>query len=267
MTSYIADVKIYFGHTFDTVLTLVEGFLTDGKKHYICTTNPEFIMTAQKDPEFRDIINNSDLSLPDGAGTIFAQRYTESVLRLPKDVLFPFRAFVMGILTGVKGYGVYDSRIDGVGLVERICELSSKKGNSKVDAAVKAKEKLMQKYPTLKITGATSEFKSLTDEDGMTIDAINSAGETDFLLVAYGHPNQEKWISRNKDRINAKVFIGVGGTLDYISDYKTRGPKFVQKINMEWLYRLMTQPKRIKRIVSAFPLFPLFIYYKSLSVK
>jgi exopolysaccharide biosynthesis WecB/TagA/CpsF family protein len=86
----------------------------------------------------------------------------------------------------------------------------------------------------------------------------------DFFFVAYGHPSQEKFIVRNMNQIPAKVSIGVGGTFDYISKIKSRSPEYLISMNLEWLYKLITQPWRFNRIIRAYPIFPLHVYLASL---
>ena len=89
----------------------------------------------------------------------------------------------------------------------------------------------------------------------------------DFLFVAYNHLHQEKWIMRNKDKIPAKVSIGCGGTFDFIVGNCSLPPDIYAKYNLGWLYRLIKQPWRIKRIIKAFPIFPMKVYVDSISIR
>jgi len=100
-----------------------------------------------------------------------------------------------------------------------------------------------------------------------SIDLIRKlAGDTliDVMFVAYGHPNQEKWIARNLKKVPVKVAIGVGGTFDYIIGQKKRAPHFILNSSFEWLYKLVTQPWRMRRVIKAFPEFPLRVFFESI---
>ena len=120
--------------------------------------------------------------------------------------------------------------------------------------ADKAAEVLKEKHPKLKIAGtysgsADSEFDDETNK------AIGNK-KIDILAVAHGAPKQEKWIARNLPRLNVKLAIGVGGALDYISGEKKRAPVFIQKIGLEWAFRLISEPSRFKRQLAL----PYFVY-------
>ena len=93
----------------------------------------------------------------------------------------------------------------------------------------------------------------------------NNVRNIDILLVAYGHPRQEKWIERNKNKIPSCVSIGLGGTFDYVTNFMKRPSKLIINAHMEWLYRLTNQPFRFRRILKAFPLFPWLVYTFSLN--
>jgi len=291
----ILGVRVDFGMSMNDVLDVIENkFLKDGKNHYICTTNPEFVMDAQKDPQFKKIINESDLSVPDGAGVIYARNYLEGIKNIKRDFLFPIKVFFYGIYTGVlsslRKDRVVESKITGVDLTYKICEISSKKNYNVFFLGGKAKDTLgkhinqndkdmanesalqMKKtYPSLKVIGATSKYNREEKDDSETIDYIKKCmsekgvDHLDFLLVAYGHGYQEKWIVRNSYKIPAKVSIGLGGTFDYIVGQVKLPPEMYVKRNLGWIYRLIKQPWRIKRIIKAFPHFPLKIFITSLS--
>ncbi|MFA6982045.1 MAG: WecB/TagA/CpsF family glycosyltransferase, partial [Patescibacteria group bacterium] len=130
------------------------------------------------------------------------------------------------------------------------------------DAAKTPKEK----YPRLNLVGATSALGPSEKDDERTLSYIHecmySANITniDIVFVAYGHPKQEFWIKRVSNLIPAKVSIGVGGTFDYFSGIQRHAPAPLVMLNLEWLFRLATQPWRFRRIVSAFLYFPLLVY-------
>ncbi|MBI4036772.1 WecB/TagA/CpsF family glycosyltransferase [Candidatus Daviesbacteria bacterium] len=198
----------------DEALETVHGWLKKSfgyaqDKHYIVTPNPEFLITAQKDLEFKRILNEADLSIPDG---------------------------VWLKLSGVK------NTVPGVDLMEKLVEKSTDWAvtvgflGGRNGVAEKAVKCLLQKYPEIKITFAISDPPTSFH-----------LPPTDLLFVAFGHPKQEKWIAENLSYIPVKIAMGVGGAFDYISGKVPRAPKFLRDFGLEWLFRLIAQPWRIKR--------------------
>ncbi|OGC70445.1 hypothetical protein A2415_02560 [candidate division WWE3 bacterium RIFOXYC1_FULL_39_7] len=291
-TQYILGIKVNYALTMKGVLSIIENqFLTDGNKHYVCTTNPEFIMLAQTDPGFKKIINESDLSIPDGVGVVQALEYQQAVQNYKKDISFIAHALVKGLsigITAIYSDKLLKKKIKGVELTEKMCALAEQKGYTvfllggrlrdktgkhiiqDMDMAEIAAQKLKNKYPKLQIIGATSRFNRSAADDAITADYINSCMKQhgvehiDFMFVAYEQAYQEKWIVRNRDKINVKVSVGIGSTLDYISESMKYSPKMFDRMNLEWLYKLIIQPWRFKRIVRAFPVFPIKVFFDSL---
>ena len=110
--------------------------------------------------------------------------------------------------------------------------------------------KLLEKYPNLKISGTYSGNPE-QKYDKHIVDILNNT-KTDVLLVAYGHPKQEKWISRNLGRLNSvKIAMGVGGAFDFISGKIKRAPRIFRKLGLEWFYRVIKEPWRLNRIITA----------------
>lgn len=206
---------------------IVEGWLGGRGKHYIVTPNPEFIMVAQKDPAFKKILNNADLSIPDGAG-----------LKLSGEV---------------------KNTTAGIDLMERLVALSAEKAfkigllGGRKGIAEKAAECLRQRYQNISIVFAKSGGE--VDKEGKLLKYHKSLKllnllNCDLLFVAFGQVKQEKWIAINLDKIQVKVAMGVGGAFDYISGKVTRAPTLVRNLGLEWLFRLICQPWRIKRQVT-----------------
>lgn len=293
----IMGVRVDFGLSMEDTIDIIENkLLKDDKNHIVCTTNPEFIIDAQEDAEFRDIINNSSLSVPDGIGVVLANKYLEKIEKFPRNFLFPLRALIEGILLGIRtlfnGHELSSERISGVDLAYKLCEVASKKKYNifllggryknvlgKFDSAIDkdmsedARTELEKLYPGINIVGATSKYSRLQIDDSNTVNFINDVMKEkgiqriDILLVAYNHGHQEKWIIRNKDKIPAKVSIGCGGTFDYIVRNCALPPTYYVNKNLGWLYRVIKQPWRIKRILKAFPTFPMKIFISSLTTK
>ena len=128
------------------------------------------------------------------------------------------------------------------------------------DTPVAAQFTLEKKFPDLIIAGLKGQFPKEQSSDEELVAAINRA-KPDVLLVALGHPDQEKWIYHNLDKIpSVKLAIGVGGALDFISGKLRRAPRWMRSINLEWLFRLIQEPKRLKRIRRAVLDFPKIMY-------
>ena len=127
---------------------------------------------------------------------------------------------------------------------------------------------LERKYPNIQFVGASSSFISKPNDDVVTQEYINTCLKAkklrsiDFILVGYGHPFQEKWIDRNSSNLPIKIFVGVGGTFDFLTGNIKRAPKIFQLFGLEWLFRLILQPKRFWRIYKAVVRFSYLFFTK-----
>lgn len=209
-------------------ITKVQELLNKKESSYAVTVNPEFIITAQKDLEFKKILNNASISLADGVGLVWASWVFGN--KLKQRITGTDFVYEVAKLANQKGYTLF---LLGGGL--KVAELSG--------------VKLKEQFPNLKVVGTSS-----ADPD-QALPEIK-AKKIDILLVAYGHPKQEKWIANNLSGTKVKLAIGVGGALDYISGKKIRAPIFIRRIGLEWLFRLVSQPWRIRRQLSL----PYFAY-------
>jgi len=253
-------------------LLFIESFLESGRSGQIVTVNPEFVITAQRDRKFREVLNRSHLSVPDGIGIRAADKFQS----LPKSkylIIRFFQTIFQGLFLIGPAIVLYPNylntlpeTITGVDLSYLIAKISAQKGypifllGAREGVAKKAAEKLKYLYPKLKIVGyyAGSPDKKRENE---IIKIINKARPR-ILLVAYGAPSQEIWIRRNIKKIDSPVVaMGVGGTFDFISGRVKRAPAWMRKINLEWLYRLIREPRtRIKRIYTATILFSWLVW-------
>ena len=293
---YIGGVKVNFGYRIEDVLAFVDKIVKDSGSfgHYICTTGPEFVITAQKDTEFKEIINNSDVSIPDGYGVVLARKYLETigVRKYPKFLLYRIVwNFIIGMGIGVASFLHKDElnkeKITGVEIFKKITEVSAERkyklfllgGRKKdivgrqdmsKDVSQELADKIRSIYPNIEIVGTTSQFNFQSSDDKNTLDYIHQCmnekgiSNIDILFIAYGHPHQEKWIIRNSKSIPVKISIGIGGTFDYLTGHIRECPLLIQRFGLEWLYRLFIQPWRIGRIFTAFPTFPFLVYKKSI---
>ena len=210
--------------TYESLLDAIERFIAEGTPHQIATTNPEFIMEAQRNPEFRAVLQNADLCMADGVGLLWAAERMGSAL--PERV------------TGSDGLPLIAERAARTGW--RIYLLGAAPG-----VAERTAEMLTERYPGLYIVG--TESGSPTDADAPGTIARIRAARPDILFVAFGAPKQDLWIARHRDALGVSVMMGVGGAYDHIVGVQKRVPGWVQDINLEWLYRLTTQPWRWRR--------------------
>lgn len=247
---------------------LISHWLKSSNKKYIVTPNIEFIMAAQNDHDFKKIINNADLAIPDSARFNWALTELESENIIKKIILWPF--FFFPKLALLKKFPV----LAGTDLMDALITKAEKENWSvgllggKDEVAKKLKQKLERKYPDLKITYA--DPGGVIDRNGVEIWEEGEVSEsdkikipkTDLLFVAFGHGKQEKWITKNLDKQPVKIMMGVGGAFDYLSGEIPRAPKQWQQYGFEWLYRLIQQPWRAKRFLGIIR-FTFLILFKS----
>ena len=216
----------------EEILERISDFLNEDKFHQIATVNPEFILEAQKDKEFKNILNNCDLNIADGVGMKFAFWRKRDKLK---------------------------SRIAGADLMDEIIKIADEKNLGVFLAANKDGLSLWEEsataikkiYPNLKISGVN------LDKNICQWLMVN--GQWSIVLCNFGAPYQEKFLNSLKNDKNAKIKLamGIGGSFDYLTGKITRAPIFMRQIGLEWLWRLIQQPKRIKRIWNAVIIFPI----------
>lgn len=214
----------------EEVLKRVSEWVKGSKKRYVVTPNPEMVMEAVKDDSFKKFLNKADLKIPDGAGLVWAINKT-------------FRS------------GTECSRVAGADVMMELCKLAAEKkwrvcflGGERL-VAKKAAEKMRSKHDGLEIRGLMGLEKvneASEKEKTQVIEEIN-AFKPDLLFVGFGHGKQERWIAENLHKLRVKVAMGVGGSFDYLVKPWLRAPKWVQRLGLEWFYRLVCQPWRIKR--------------------
>lgn len=214
----------------------IEAAIAARAPRQICTANPEFLLAAQRDRAFCEVLVHADLVIPDGVGLLWAARWLGA--RLPERVAGSDLIYRMAERAAHRGWGVY---LLGAG--EGIAQ--------------KAGEILQARYPGLTIAGAFGGTPNVEAEDEI-VKRIRAA-RPDVLLVAYGAPAQDKWIARHKARLGVPVSMGVGGAFDFVAGVAQRAPAWVQRLGLEWLHRLGQQPWRARRIFAAVVEFPLAV--------
>jgi len=206
-----------------------------GGMKFIVTPGPEIVMAARRERSFCDTLNEADLSVPDGVGVLLASRLDKIKIR---------------------------ERVPGVDLVINLLAQMSKTGKTAYllgaspGVALEAKKRMEKKYPGLRILGARDGYFKEEDIPGI-LDEINGL-VPDLLVVGLGAPRQEKWIYNNRDKLNVRAAIGVGGGIDVMGGKVRLAPKLIRKLNIEWLYRLICQPSRFRRQLQL-PLFVLAV--------
>ena len=236
MKTEILDVKID-NDSLPDVIKKIEEFVFDKKQHYIVTPNPEFLVLAKKDEEFKNILNKADIAVADGFGLALASRFL---------------------------YGKKLQRTTGNDLMMEICCFAQNYSRSiflfggKQGIAKMAGEKLQKLFPKISIAGVLDgvEISNAKNIGREVINTIEFA-KPDILFVALGQGKQEKFIHNNLSLLpSVKLAIGVGGAFDFLAGAQKRAPIFMQKIGLEWLYRLIREPRRWKRIFNAVMVFP-----------
>ena len=214
--------------TMADTLALVEGYMAEPRLHQIATVNPEFVMAAQSDAEFRRVLEQADLCLPDGVGLLYAaRRYGR---RLPE-------------------------RVPGSELVYRLAERAAARGwplfllGAAPGVADEAADVLRGLYPDLCVAGTYAGSPDPAENEAI-VRRVNDSGAA-LLFVAYGAPKQDKWIARNRAALPAvRVAIGVGGSLDFVTGRAVRAPRWMQRLGLEWLHRLIREPWRWRRMMA-----------------
>ena len=214
---------IVYGHWMKLISQWIGA--EDGPYH-VCTVNPEFIMIAQTDPIFLQILRRADLCVPDGVGLLWASRY------LGKPI--PER------VTGSDGVPLIARRAAENGW--SIFFLGAGEGIAEIAATI-----LRKHHPELQVAGTHGGSPAENEED--EIIAMINRSKADILFVAYGAPQQDKWIARNLPRLEVKMAMGIGGSLDFIVGAVPRAPRWMRHHGLEWLYRLMRQPWRFRRML------------------
>ena len=220
MKKYFEQLYNKSSNDFNKVL---EKKLKDNKKTFIVTANPETFMKAKNDEEIHKMLTDKEvIKVPDGIAIVKVANFL--------------------------GYNIKE-RIAGIDVATKLLEFGDKQKKSiyifgaKEEVINSMNEKLSIEYPNLKVVG--SQHGYVKDRDKVFKDIIKN--KPDIVLVALGIPAQEKLIYKHLDKFDKGIFVGVGGSFDVLSGSKKRAPKIFIKLNLEWLYRITCEPKRLKR--------------------
>ncbi len=190
----------------------------------VYTPNPEIVMAAYDNKDLQDALNKGALVIPDGIGVVMGSRIIGGEIR-----------------ERVAGYDLIQHVFDKLKLTNKTVYLYG----AKPGVAKQAVEKMIRQYPGLTFVGYSDGYEK--DQEAV-IEQIASL-KPDFLLVGLGAPRQEYFIEANRHRLGAKVIMGVGGSIDVMAGVVKRAPDFFVRLNIEWLFRLIKQPSRAKRML------------------
>ncbi|MCC8122745.1 MAG: WecB/TagA/CpsF family glycosyltransferase [Oscillospiraceae bacterium] len=199
------------------------ALMADGGFHYAVTPNPEFILEAQKNEPFAQALDGADLVLPDGVGVLYAAK----ILGRPLKARVTGMAFACGLLGRMAAQNI------------PLYLLGAKPG-----VAARAAEQMARDYPGLCVCGTRDGY---FEDDAPVAEEIRAAG-AQVVFVCLGAPKQELWMARHGPATGARLMVGLGGCLDVFAGDVQRAPAAMQKMGLEWLYRLATQPKRAGRM-------------------
>ena len=210
--------------TMDEALERAKEILAGDRAAYVVTPNAEIVYETMQDPALRDLVNGADLVLPDGAGVVLASKILKDPLK-EKVAGVDFADNLLGVLAQTGG-SVY--------------LLGSKPGIAELAA-----EKMLAKHPGLTIAGmADGYFK----DEAPVVEKINAV-KPDVLFVCLGAPKQERFMVNHQSELQVKLMAGLGGSLDSFAGTVKRAPRWMINCSLEWLYRLIKEPKRFRRML------------------
>ena len=210
--------------TMDEAVARARDLMAERRAAYVVTPNPEIVMLCRDDPAAMQAVQGADLVLPDGAGVVLASKLLKTPLK---------------------------QKVAGVDFADRLLSILEKTGGglfllgSKPGVAELAAQKMTEKHPKLYICGMNDGYFK---DEAPVIEKINAA-KPDVLFVCLGAPKQELFMKNHLDELHIKLMIGLGGSLDSFAGTVKRAPKWMIRCNLEWLYRLIKEPKRFGRML------------------
>jgi N-acetylglucosaminyldiphosphoundecaprenol N-acetyl-beta-D-mannosaminyltransferase len=229
-------------------LEIIEGWIERREPHYVCVTGVHGVMESQRDGELRRIHNRAGLVTPDGMPLVWLSR--------------------------LQGFH-HVERVYGPDLMLALCERLAAKGyrhffyGGAEGVPEQLASVLQKRFPGLQVAGTFSPpFRSLTaDEDDRIVQMINAAAP-DIVWVGLSTPKQERWMAGHRERLTAPVLIGVGAAFDFLTGRKPQAPRWMQRAGLEWLFRLLTEPRRLwRRYLINNPLFVALVVLQALGVR
>jgi len=262
-------------------IAIIDGWLKrPGKKaRQVVTAYSEFFVTAQNDVVFENVMRKADLVTPDGVSVLAAVEYERVVRSRFKVNSSRIQRIIIGLAEGLNvGRKILSSQIGetvtGVRLFEELNALAERRGwkifllGGWGDVSSRTATMLLERFPRLRVIYDAGENQVGTDKitDDRVTKKIN-AWKPDILFVQYNPVKQEKWIASHLSRLKVGVAIGVGGTFnEYLGEFK-KAPVWMEKHGLKWLWRLIIQPHRWRRMIDAVIVFPWLVFRESLKRK
>ncbi|MFZ5932765.1 MAG: WecB/TagA/CpsF family glycosyltransferase [Patescibacteria group bacterium] len=268
------------------VLAFVRDSLARKAKFSLLTPNPEIVSAALTDRKLLAALNNASLRVPDGVGLSQAARFLS--LWAPKNkflrLLF---CLIQGLGVGLATFFARDWLQESLPIIKgrllflELVKLANKKGlkifllGGQKDEARKAGEKIRRSFKRVRIAFASGPR---LERDGRPVSAIDKDIEKyvvaqinefnpDILFVGFGAPKQEKWLMKWLPALDVGGGMTVGGAFRYLAGDAKLPPKWMEELGFEWLWRALSEPWRIKRVATAFPIFPLKVFISKLSIR
>jgi len=231
----------------DQAIDRISKWIAARDPHYICVTPAHSVMAVYQNPELRPIFNQSGMTTPDGMAIVW-------LLRL-------------------MGHN-HVSRVYGPDLMHALCQRSLEHGfrhyfyGSSPEVLKALEENLRQAYPGLAVAGHYSPpFGPVSAEEGKQIEEHIRTASPDILWVGISSPKQELWMAEHVSRLDVPVLIGVGAAFDFLSGKKKQAPSWMQRVGLEWFFRLLTEPRRLWRRYAQYPLFILLLLAQATGLK
>jgi len=210
--------------TYQDILNDVPMYLEQKKQMTIISVNPQIVVSAEEYPEIIEFIEHSTHRIPDGIGIVLVSKLTRGAIQ-----------------QRTAGFDLMVQLLDYANENRKKCFFYG----AKPEVLENTVKRIGRDYPNLVVAGAINGYTSMEEEK--IVEKINQS-QSDFLFVAMGFPRQEQWLSRNAEKLNTTVLQDVGGSFDVLSGFVKRAPDFFIKLNLEWLYRSVSDPTRIGRI-------------------
>lgn len=222
-TEYFASIPVDVV-TYEDITATIPAAIEENRQIRIASVNPQIVVEGRKYPRAMRYVENAQYRIPDGVGIVKASKLQ---------------------------HGEITERVTGIDLMYRLLEVADALEEkiflygAHPDVVKKCAENIEKDYPHLEVVGYIDGYTSCSDKE--IVQQINHS-QAMFLFVALGFPKQEEWLAEHAEELNAIVLEDVGGSFDVISGMIKRAPNWVQKCNLEWLYRTIKQPKKIKRV-------------------
>ncbi|HHV79227.1 MAG TPA: WecB/TagA/CpsF family glycosyltransferase [Firmicutes bacterium] len=207
----------------ENAVKAVTNMALSGEPHVVITANPEFVYSLHHTPRLRELLDRADMVVADGSGVVIASK----LLGCPLPERVPGVDLVEGVLN--------------TGQVSEVYLLGGKPG-----VAVEAGRNLQGRFPHVHLVGTHHGYFGIEEEATLIAEIAGSGAQ--LLLVGMGAPKQEMWLLEHKHELKVPVMIGVGGSLDVFAGRVKRAPGWAQRSHLEWLYRMVSEPKRFYRL-------------------